>query len=71
MMKKKTQTNSDFLDLSTLIVYTIMAMAAAVALIAFAALLTDSDISMWNPVAVVSAFFILTGCISGWFILKR
>ena len=68
-MKKKAHT--DFLDLSTLIVYTIMAMAAAVGLITLAALVTNSDITMWNPLAVVSAFFILTGCISGWFILKR
>ena len=69
MRKKKTQ--GDFLDLGTLIVYTVMAMAAAVALIAMAALITDSDIAKWNPLAVVSAFFILTGCVSGWFILKR
>lgn len=69
MRKKKT--HPDFLDLGTLIVYTIMAMTAAVALIAFAALVTNTDIAMWNPLAVVSAFFILTGCISGWFILQR
>ncbi len=58
-----------YLDLGTLVIYVLLSMAFAIAIIVFAALVMHADILAWNHTALVSWFFILTGGICGAFLL--
>ena len=60
-----------YIDLQTLLAYTVIAMVFSIGLIVLAAIVTQSDIGTWNNTALVSAFFIMTGSICGFFILRR
>lgn len=59
------------LDLGTLVVYTLLSMTFAVAIIVFAALVMQADILAWNPTMLISLFFVLTGGICGAFLLFK
>lgn len=59
------------LDLGTLMIYALLSMVFAVAVIVFVALVLRADILAWNQTVVVSLFFILTGGICGTFLLFR
>ncbi len=68
-MNRKNAKN--YIDLQTLLAYTVIAMVFSIGLIVLAAIITRSDIGAWNNTALVSAFFIMTGSICGFFILRR
>lgn len=60
-----------YLDLGTLVIYALLSMAFAIAIIVFVALVMQADILAWNHTLVVSMFFLLTGGICGAFLLLR
>lgn len=59
------------MDLGTLVTYVLLAMAFAVAAIVTVAMILAADIQTWNPTMVITAFFVITGVISGTFILLK
>ncbi|MCU6763623.1 Uncharacterised protein [uncultured Roseburia sp.] len=69
--KTKKDKSQEYLDVMTLLVYTVIAMAAAVCILALTALITQTDVTSWNNTILVSVFFILTGIISGVFLLQK
>ncbi|MBQ8663698.1 MAG: hypothetical protein IJ471_07555 [Eubacterium sp.] len=60
-----------YLDLGTLVVYTLLSMIFAIAIIVFAALVMQADILAWNSTVLLGLFFVLTGGICGAFLLFK
>ncbi len=59
------------IDLGTLLTYVLLSMGFAVGAIVAVALVFAVDIHVWNPTAIITAFFVITGGISGLFILLK
>ena len=59
------------IDLGTLVTYVLLSMGFAVAAIVAAALILAVDVHVWDPTVIITAFFVITGGISGLFILLK
>lgn len=59
------------LDAGTLLTYVALAMAFSIAAIVAVALILAADVQAWDPTTLITIFFVVTGLISGAFILFR
>lgn len=59
------------MSIGMLLTYVGLAMIFAVAAIVAVALILAADIQSWNPTMLITVFFVITGAISGMFILFK